>query len=686
MVLFKKLFKILMILVFLIFIGVFFFIQAIKPSYKGELKLNSLSDKVTVFYDDYGIPHINAQNEEDAFVAFGYVHAQDRLWQMEVMRRIAAGRLSEIFGKDLVRVDKFMSGLGIEEASSKTIQELDKNSNAYKLSKAYLKGVNQFIKEGVTPLEFYLLGINKETYSLKDIYNVFGYMSFSFATAHKTDPLLNEIKEKLGGNYLKELEVLGVNNTFIKSNKKVKPIEANLSAAIGDIMNKLPVSSFIGSNSWVLGAGKTKNGKVIFANDPHINFGQPSVWYQSHIKTPNYEIYGFNIALMPFPLLGHNTNYAYGLTMFQNDDVDFYVEQNNPENPLEYKTPKGYKSYDLIDKKIKVKGGDDVVYQIKVSNHGPVMNDLIEQINDERPISMQWIYTKYPSKLLDACYEMSHANSLTDFKKGVSKIHAPGLNVMYGDVQDNISWFASAKLYKYRDSLDTKVYLDGSSGKDEIVRFLEFDENPQATNPEWDYVYSANNQPDSINGELYPGYYSPEDRAKRIISIIDAKNDLTKEDVVKMITDVTSSTAPELSMKIVENCIASRLSNNEKEALQVLKKWDGNYYKNSVAPTLYNRFLYEFLKNTFKDELGVKGFNVFMKGGPLHKNMLGKQLNKKQSIWWDDVSTENIKEDKKEIVTKSLKEAVSFLENQLGKDIKGWQWKKVLKLMEEMKL
>ena len=368
MKLLKKLFFFLIGLSFLLLIAYWFIGKSLSPDYNGEIKISGLKDKVTVFYDDNGVPHINAQNNEDALRAFGYVHAQDRLWQMELIRRLAAGRLAEIFGEDLVRVDKLFSGLGIEEGAVNGIAKIDKTTEAYKLTMAYLDGVNQFIDKGATPLEFYLVGVEKEKYTLKDIYNVFGYMAFSFAAAHKTEPILTEVKEKYGEAHLQELIGSFSKNLTINKTQKNPEIQAAMSEAMNIIYDKLPVSSFMGSNSWVLAPEKTKNGKVILANDPHIGFSQPSVWYQSHIKTPTYEMYGFNLALTPFPLLGHNREYAYGLTMLANDDIDFYIEENNPDNSLEYKTENGFEKYKLFDKTIKVKGGQDTTYQIKVKD------------------------------------------------------------------------------------------------------------------------------------------------------------------------------------------------------------------------------------------------------------------------------------------------------------------------------
>lgn len=676
MKLLKKILKVVAVLLLLSIASLWLFSRTLHPTYDGNLDLQNISDEVKVHFDDIGVPHISAKNQRDAYTALGYVHAQDRLWQMELIRRISAGRLAEVFGKDVLPTDIFFSGLGIEENAQNTIAALDKNSEAYQLTMAYLNGINQFIEKGPTPIEFYLVGLKKEKYTIKDVYNVFGYMAFSFAAAHKIDPLLTEIKEKLGADYLNDLALTNVANTTLIRNENNAEITAEIATALQKMYTQLPISPFIGSNSWVLGPEKTKNGKVIFANDPHIGFAQPAVWYESHIKTPDYEMYGFNLALTPFPLLGHNRNYAYGLTMFENDDIDFYFEQNNPKNAMEYKTADGYKKYAVIEKRIKIKNAKDTVYQIKVSQHGPIMNDLIALVNEERPMAMQWIYTKLNNQLLEVAHEMSHAKSLSEFKIGASKLHAPGLNIMYGDANDNIAWFAAGTLYEHGKKLNTKTILDGASGTDEITAYFDFKENPQAINPSWHYVYSANNQPDSIKNGLYPGYYLPEYRAKRIVNLVEAKNDFSKEDVAKMLYDVTSASAPGFIANLEKSIVKEGLSASERKSLQLLKSWDGFYGETSLGPTIYNRFLYEFLAGTFKDELGAS-FDQFM-NTPFQDKAAALLAEKEESLWWDDMTTKDTKENKEQIVTKAFKKAIAFLQNQLGENIDDWTWNRVI--------
>lgn len=674
----KKLKKILLVLVILIVIvgiGLCGYIFHLKPKYEGELQLKNLQAETTVYFDDFGVPHIYANSEKDAITALGYVHAQERLWQMELLRRIAPGRLSEIFGSVALKNDKFFAGIGIEEASAKAIAQLDKNSPSYQLTQAYLDGINQYLEEGVTPIEFTLVGVKKEKFTIKDVYNIFGYMSFSFAMAQKTDPLLTDIKNKYGDAYLKDLGIEGeFNTTRIKISKENAEDYAAISKSVAALLDQSPIPPFVGSNSWVAGPQKTKSGKVIFANDPHIGFSQPVTWYEAHLITPKHELYGCYLAGTPFPLLAHNRDYAYGLTMFENDDIDFYQEKNKAGDASQYQTPEGFAKYEIIKKTIKVKDTSDVVLTIKTTRHGPVMNDLLERLDRKNPIAMSWTYTREPIQILDAAYGLSHAANKEDFKKAVALIAAPGLNVMYGDAKGNVGWWASGKLYKHNKGVNSHLILDGASGKEDIAEYLDFEKNPSAENPKWGYVYSANNQPEAIdNGYLYPGYYLPEDRAKRISGLMDAKSDWDKEAISKMIYDNTSDVAVGVVKDLISNIDLNAISAKEKEAVSVLKSWKGTSNLEDVAPTIYNKWIYLYLKNTFEDEMGEDNFNLFL-GISLGKQVIARQIKNENSVWWDNIKTKNVKETRKEIVTKSFHEAVKALQEQLGTTITDWKW------------
>lgn len=673
----KKVLLGLLAVVVLLVLGLCIYGFYLKPKYEGEVQLKNIEKETTVYFDEFGVPHIYADNSKDAMETLGYVHAQDRLWQMELMRRIAPGRLSEIFGSVALKNDTFFAGLGIEEASAVAIATLDKKSPSYQLTLAYLDGINQYIEEGKTPIEFQLIGVKKEKFTLKDVYNIFGYMSFSFAMAQKSDPLLTDIRNKYGMDYLKDFGIDGFFNTTRIKNAKEKPQEYSaIAKSIASLLEQSPIPPFIGSNSWVIAPEKTKNGKVIFANDPHIGFSQPGTWYEAHLVTPDFELYGCYLAGTPFPLLGHNRDYAYGLTMFENDDIDLYQEENDAKDAKKYKTPTGFKNYEIRKKIIKVKDTSDVILNLKVSRHGPIVNDLMDGLNKNQPVALSWIYTQQPIQILDAVYILSHAKNKEDFHKGVALIAAPGLNVMYGDAKGNVAWWATGKLYKHNKGVNTNFILNGASGHDDITEYLDFSKNPSAVNPDWKYVYSANNQPEPIDGFLYPGYYLPEDRARRITQLLDPKSNWDKEAVSKMMFDNTSAVAPEVVQELISNVDYNSLSKNEKEAITILKAWKGSNNLEDVAPTIYNKWIYMYLKNTFEDELGSANFKQFL-GTHIMKQIIAKQMANENSLWWDNIATKGKKETRSQVLSKSFKESILALDKQLGNSVSGWTWNKV---------
>ena len=671
-----------MILVVLLGIGLFIFIQTLKPSYEGELDFVGLETESKVYFDTYGIPHIYASTEEDALRVLGYVHAQDRLWQMELLRRVAPGRLSQVFGKQLLQTDRFFISLGIDEASKETVNDLNPSDASVRMAQAYLEGINEFIENGPTPVEFYLTGIDKTPFTLTDIHNAIGYMAFSFAMGLKTDPLLSDIKNSLGPAYLADLEIDIDPATELIQNYPADSTsghEIDLVASVHKSLENLPVPQFIGSNSWVLAPEKTKQGAVILANDPHIGFAQPSVWYEAHLITPEYEKYGYHLAGIPFPLLAHNRQLAYGLTMFENDDMDFYYETLNPQNSEEYLNGNSYKTFENVSSTIKIKDSADVVFDFKRTHRGPVLNDIAQQINGEKTISLSWIYTQRENRLLESLYRISHATDIDEFRSGLPMLHAPGLNVMYGDAEGNIAWWATAHLYRYRDSLNSKLIMDGSSGKDEPLEYLEFDQNPQALNPPWNYVYSANNQPDTIGRNYFPGYYLPENRAKRIVGLLENGQKWGKEDVSDMMTDVVSAVNSTIVRNLLNDVDLKEFEADEAAMLDELMQWNGSNDLKDREPVVYHRWIYYLLKNTFEDELGEERFNQLLRTHLL-KRVIAPMSAKEHSIWWDDINTAEDKETRNAIVNLSLKHAFESLKTDLGADTAKWNWSKVHKV------
>jgi penicillin amidase len=304
------------------------------------------------------------------------------------------------------------------------------------------------------------------------------------------------------------------------------------------------------------------------------------------------------------------------------------------------------------------------------------MNGIADQVIGKQPISMWWIYTQMENQVMDALYGISHAENIEEFKNELPKIHAPGLNIMYGDAKGNIAWWATAKIYKNDKNYTSKFIMKDSTNLNAPERYLDFTENPQAINPPWNYVYSANNQPDSIAGMLYPGYYLPENRAKRIVGLLEPKDDWSKENVSEMITDVTSSINTSVATALGKLIDTKSLTEDQMVKLGKLNAWRGENNLENVEPAMYHRWIYFFLKNTFKDELGENMFNQLLTTH-LHKRMIAPMAAKVESVWWDNIETDDIIESKKQIVNTSFIEALESLEKDFGTDMNKWTWDKL---------
>ncbi len=646
------------------------------PLYQGQLELIGLDQETEVYFDDYGIPHIYAENDADLFKTLGYIHAQERLWQMELLRRVASGRLSEIFGAEFIENDKFFLNLGIAENSIETVGKLESDTDFVYFANAYLEGVNHFINTGYTPIEYKILGIEKEEYDLVDVYNILGYMSFSFAMAQKTDPVLSKIKAEYGDAYLKDLAIdMPYQNTLIPSFKSVNYEQVLSWNTVLERLNEKQIPSFVGSNSWVLSPDKSESGGVLFANDPHIAFAQPAVWYEAHLNSPQIEKYGFFLAGVPFPLIGQNRTIAHGLTMFENDDIDFY--QEDEINHEYYRNHKGDTlAYSKKSYTIRVKDGEDVAFNHKSSFRGPVLEarSLIHGI-ENNATSISWEYLKGENRLLEGLFDYSFATSFSEFEASLDKIHAPGLNVMYGDVEGNIAWWTVGRLYQLNSRVSTKFILNGQDSLHQIKAYHPFEKNPSAINPPWNYVYSANNQVDSTGlGYYYPGYYLPEDRAKRIVSILEDNPKMNLETMQEMILDHKSTSAPDVISALSSVLEDQKLSPTQKKKLEALKAWTGTHSATEESPSLYHKWLSHLLALVFEDEIGEEPYKVF-KNTHIFKRSIPGVLSNPNSVWWDNIHTPE-PETASELVTNSFLSAFNDL-TEYYQGTENWQWSKL---------
>lgn len=742
---------ILLILVMLAVGATYFYLQSTKPQYSGNLNLIGLNKTAKVYFDQYGIPHISAQNMEDAYFALGYVHAQDRLFQMDLMKRIGSGRLSEFFGEKTIDIDRFMRTLGVNQhaaESAKAFETTKKGTSVYKATQAYLKGFNNFVDKGATPIEYQLLGVKKEKLTIKHMFNILGYMGFSFATGHRTDPLLTELNKKLGEQYLKDLKIntssdlIKIPVNYPKTTDKVNT--GGLAHAIHKMVQQIPAPVWFGSNGWVVSGKLTQSGKVMLSNDTHIAYAQPSVWYEAQIEYPGFSFYGNHLAGIPFGIVGHTYDHAWGLTMLENDDIDFYVEKSNPLNNNQVWENDKWVNLKIRHEVIKVKKGDNVRFRVKTSRHGPIVNDVMKDLfgakddpvkkekkkekakkKDEKkkkgkkpklkfkapkigkkkkkkkkeekkdtsktktppvitepviPVSVYWVMTKFNNRSLEALFNLAHSKNMADAETATSLIHSPGLNVMYGDKQGNIAWWAASKLIKRRKGINSKFFMDGASGKDEPLGYYDFSENPKSVNPASGFIFSANNQPEKMpNGLYYPGYYVPDYRAKRITDWLKKNRRWNMSRMQVMLTDGISSIYPQVAqefVKVLETDASLTGNKKYREALLLLKEWKGRHDIKSIAPTIYYKMLAHVLRKTCEDEMGVKNFATFMNLFVMRRSIPGLIQND-ASLWWDNVNTLTQKETRADIFKEAFKQAMVDCEKQLGKNMKKWHWQKI---------
>jgi penicillin amidase len=672
----KHFFIALLTVILLFSIVIYFWFRSTAPDYYGTMTLKGLKYPVKVIYDEYGVPHIEAKNAEDAYMTLGYVQAQDRLFQMEMIRRVALGNLSEILGKELVSTDKMLRNLSLKTMAERAVKKYFGNGKEsyQKETLAYIQGVNRFIDEGNLPVEFTLIGFKPKHFTVEDVYATIGYMAFTFTSALTQDPAVTDIKNKLGNEYLK---LFNLDSTMYKGGNEEVDIMYEILNNLKGLQDFIPVPIWDGSNSWVVSKERSKSGKPILANDTHIKYSQPAVWYEAVIHYPDYTMSGYYIAGIPYAIVGNTNMYAWGITIFPFDNMDLYKEKINTENSTQVWQNDHWQDMYTDKQIIKVKDEEEIVYNIKYTRHGPVMNEAYPQIADEfdEPVTMWWSMNHLDVTALQALYYINNAKSFEEFEKGVSLIDVLGLNVIYADINDNIAWWAAGRLPKRPDFVNPSFVLDGSSGKYDVEGYYPFSKNPHSVNPEDGLLETSNNQPPAIDGYLYPGYYPPGYRAKRAVEIINTQDKWSAAEMKRIQLDNVSERDRKLAQLVLDVIGTERAASKNavfEQAVNRLNKWDGNSNIDNVAVTIYTKMLYYIAENAMADELGQHGFEKFVSSN-LVRSAFEKLFVNPDCIWWDNINTPQ-KETRKLAFRTGFDKAVISLQQQFGDDVSQWQW------------
>ncbi|MCX7681027.1 MAG: penicillin acylase family protein [Anaerolineae bacterium] len=661
------------------------------PKINGRLRVKGLQSEVTVIRDQWGIPHIYASNTHDLFFAQGYVHAQDRFWQMEFWRRIGSGRLAEILGESALEDDRFIRTLGWHRTAARELELLD--GEAKEILEAYAEGVNAYLSthKGRLGLEFTILGWNgvrfePEPWTPLNTLTWAKVMAWDLGGNRGDELLRAHIAARLGKSAI---------SVLIPEYPEDYPIIVPhpLTGATLDTVPEVVFNTYIfgdgeglGSNNWVVAGSRTETGKPILANDPHLGIQMPSIWYEIGLHcTPQgsacpYNVVGASFAGAPGVVIGHNDRIAWGVTNLGPDVQDLFIEKVNPENPNQYEYRGKWVDMEIVREEIKVAGEDQpVVVTARLTRHGPIINDVVGGIEGEwafgwQPLALSWTALQ-PSTLVQSVLLLDKASNWEEFREALSYWDAPGQNFVYADVDGNIGYQATGRI-PIRGSGDGSMPVPGWTGEYEWVGYIPFEKLPSAFNPEEGYIVTANN---AVVGEDFPYFISkdwdPGYRARRIVALIEEDSSLSLEDMKAIQGDNKPVWAEDvlphlLVLPSTGTGRPARVERRLSQALELLRMWDRHARRDSAGAALFEAFRLHLIRLTFEDELGEQLLNR-AKGDLVVA--LVNLLEDKDAPWFDDITTPEV-ETRDEILLAALEEAVNELTAKQGRNMHKWRW------------
>lgn len=653
----------------------YWYVQGKQPVREGELALAGLQGPVSVRYDARGVPHLQAQNEADLYRALGYVHAQDRLFQMEIMRRLARGELAEVLGAKLLATDTLFRNLRIREQAALMVQRIDHQSAPWQALQAYLDGVNQWQAGHPKPMEFDLLGIAPRPFTAEDTLSIAGYLAYSFAAAFRTEPALTYIRDQLGPEYLKIFDLGWHPDGALAAPlaaadwRSLEQLAQLSHAALGDA----GIPQFEGSNAWAIAGSRTRSGRPLLAGDPHIGFAVPAVWYEAELSAPGFSLYGYFQGLNPFALLGHNREFGWSLTMFQNDDVDLIAEKTNPANPEQVMVNGRWQTLEKTQQSIAIKGEAPATITLRRSPHGPIVNDVLGSSAGATPIAMWWAFLETENPILEGFYQINRADTLDKMRDAAIKVQAPGLNLVWANAKGDIGWWAAARLPMRPAGVNPAFILDGSSQQADKPGFYPFSTNPQQENPASGYIVSANYQPAAP--VPVPGYYNLADRGRQLdrhLARPDIQWDTASSQALQL--DTSNDYGPRTLAPLLATLRSIAQGDEEQELVEQLAAWRGDYPVDSTSATLFNQFLYELAFAALHDELGDTWFPVLISTRAIDA-ALPRLAADPASPWWNTRGS-NEHTDRSAIVRLAWQRSLNHLRDTFGQDCATWQWGK----------
>ena len=645
------------------------------PQVEGNLIVAGLEAPVEVIRDRWGVPHIYAESKHDLFFAQGFVHAQDRLWQMEFSRRAGSGALSAFLGEDLLEFDRFFRAVGLRRASEGEWQRMDAESR--QLLEDYADGVNSYLEShrGRLALEFDVLGIDPEPWSPVDVLVTVKALYWILA-----ENLAFELDRAFFLSKVGEEVMQSLLPPYSDGAPMILPPGTEgytwLETSGPDIFEKLaPILGTPGpnqgSNNWVIHGDRTQSGRPILANDTHLELFMPSAWYAIGLHGGGYDVVGFSLAGAPAVILGHNQRIAWGVSDLVPDIQDVYLEKlDDPENPTRYEFMGEWRDLEVIEETLEVKDGEPETLRLFKTHHGLLLNDFLDRIGDSEPMSFAWTGTEGQT-LIRSIDLINRAEDWEQFRQAVSYWDGPHMSFVYADVDGNIGYQASGLIPVRAPGHSGAVPVPGWTGEYEWQGYIPFEELPWHFNPEQGFFATANHK---IVSDDYPyslGYeFADPYRAERINQLLAAEDRATLETSKTIQGDTYhlpgEALRPHLLAVEPQNDLEARV-------LEQIEAWNLRADPDQTGAMIYQVWYRFLLTNTVEDELGENLMQEYLASYWVHGPVMVGLMGEGTSSLFDDTETPEV-ETQSDIVARSLRDAITWLSERLGDDPAEWRW------------
>ncbi len=674
----------LLLLLLLVAATVWIYARRVLPQTEGSIQLAGLRAEIRIERDAFGIPTIKAGSIEDAQFGLGFVHAQDRLWQLELHRRTGSGRLAEAFGEPAVETDRFLRALGVRRAAA--VQWSHASPEAKAVINAYTAGVNAYLQSALKarPPEFIVFGLNPEPWTAEDSMAWAIMMAWDLGGNWSTELLRMRLALKLPVERINELlPPYPGDKALVTADYAALFRQLRVDGRLGlQALNFAPESGVegVGSNNWVVHGSHTDSGKPLLANDPHLKLSAPALWYLARFEAPGLKVAGATLPGVPGVILGQNQDIAWGFTNTGPDVQDLYLERIKPDDATQYQTPDGWAKFETFSELIKVRGGADVTMTARATRHGPVISDggrATEGLTGpaDKPayaLAMRWTALDPNPTTTDASIAYNKAKSMAEFIAASTMYTAPMQNMVVADRAGHIGVVSAGRvpLRKPENDLKGQVPSPGWDPRYDWAGMLDATQTPRETDPARGWIATANQR---IHAVDYPHYLTSEwaapYRMQRIEQLLAARPKHNLTSLRDMQADVKSLA----TLRLLPFIAKARSAHPLAAAAQLqLAGFDGTMAGDKAAPLIFWAWARQLTRAMFADEIGAATYERSLSNRS-YRDALEGVLERNDAWWCDDKTTPAIETCEQQI-GKALDAALDELQAAQGSDVAQWRW------------